>query len=179
MVRHIFVCCPQGWNALSGGFRIGRCGQLCRMPGKADSTLTWIGVGAILLGAVALRFTDRLWLVDSLEALGLGETGDFWVGLLVGIAWYTFPLVIWLTDRLSHRGTRRGKGTVRLWIFVALGAAVIVALPNRYDSAYNDALDNRTPGFQLGLIIGCVPFMLFGLALLVVMRVLDRRRPSA
>ncbi len=79
-----------------------------------------------------------------------------------------------LVDKLAGRGRSRGKGTIRLWIFVVLGAMVIVALPNRYDSAYNAALDERVPGFQLGLLVGCIPFLLFGLVLLVVMRWLDR-----
>ena len=73
-----------------------------------------------------------------------------------------------LADKLAGRGRSRGKGTIRLWIFVVLGAMVIVALPNRYDGAYNAALDERVPGFQLGLLVGCIPFLLFGLVLLVV-----------
>jgi hypothetical protein len=64
---------------------------------------------AVVVGGVALRFTDRLWLVDLFDAPGLSETGNFALGFGVAAAWYVFPLIVALVRKLSGwRSPRAG-----------------------------------------------------------------------
>jgi hypothetical protein len=121
---------------------------------------------AVVVGGVALRFTDRLWLVDLFDAPGLSETGNFALGFGVAAAWYVFPLIVALVRKLSGwRSPRAGWATVALSIFAALGAVAIAAFPNRYGGAYNEALDDRVPGFSAGIFAGTVPMLIFGLVI--------------
>jgi hypothetical protein len=64
------------------------------------------------------------------------------------------------------------RGTVMLSIFAALGALVIAAFPNRYGGAYNEALDDRVPGFSAGLFAGTVPLLIVGLVIWIGSKVL-------
>jgi hypothetical protein len=134
---------------------------------------TWAIPIAIVVVGVALRFTDRLWLVDALDVPGRSETGNFVIGFVVGAAWYVFPLILLLVRRLSGRRSPRAAGaTVVLSIFAALGAVAIAALPNRYGGAYNEALDDQVPGFSAGILAGSVPLLIFGLVIWISSKVL-------
>ncbi len=133
----------------------------------------------IVVGGVALRFTDRLWLVDVFDVPGLSETGNFALGVVVGAGWYVFPLIVLLVRNLfGRRGLRATRATVVLAIFAALGAVAIAALPNRYGGAYNEALDDQVPGFSAGIFAGSVPLLILGLVIWIGSKVLawrDRR----
>jgi hypothetical protein len=129
---------------------------------------------AIVVGGAALRFTDRLWLVDVLDVPGLSETGNIALGFGVGAAWYVFPVIVLLERKLSgQRGPLKTSPTVVLSIFAALGAVSIAAFPNRYGGAYNDALDDQVPGFSAGIFAGTVPLLIFGLVVWIGSKVLD------
>jgi hypothetical protein len=141
---------------------------------------------AIVLGGIGLRITDRRWLVDLFDLPDLSETGNFVLGFGAGAGWYVFPLIVLLVRKLSGRRHIRGVGaTLGLTIFATLGAAAIAAYPNRYDSAYNGALDDQVPGFSAGIVAGSAPVLIFGLAIWIGIKVLEwqartrRKRPTA
>jgi hypothetical protein len=141
-----------------------------------DRWHTWAIPIAIVVAGVALRFTDRLWLVDVFDAPGLSETGNFALGLLVGASWYVFPLIVRLVRKLSgRRSPRATRATVVLSIFAALGAVAIAALPSRYGGAYNEALDDQVPGFSAGIFAGAVPLLILGLVIWIGSKVLAWR----
>jgi hypothetical protein len=136
----------------------------------------WAIPSAVVVGGVALRFTDRRWLVDLFDAPGLSETGNFALGFVVAAAWYVFPLIVALVRKLSGLPSpRAGWATVALSIFAALGAVAIAAFPNRYGGAYNEALDDRVPGFSAGIFAGTVPMLIFGLVIWIGSKVLTWR----
>jgi hypothetical protein len=141
-----------------------------------DRWHTWAIPIAIVVCGIALRFTDRLWLVDVFDAPGLSEAGNFALGFVVGAAWYVFPLVVLLVRKLSGgRSPRAARATVVVSLFAALGAVAIVALPNRYGGAYNEALDEQVPGFSAGIFAGSVPLLIFGLVIWIASKVLTWR----
>jgi hypothetical protein len=140
-----------------------------------DQWHAWVIPFVIVFVAVALRFTDRLWLVDVFDMPRLGETGNFALGLVVGAAWYVFPLVVWLARKLSGGRSPGAVGTtVVLSIFAALGAVAIAAFPHRYEGAYNEALDDQVPGFSAGIFAAAVPVLIGGLVIWIGSKVLDR-----
>jgi hypothetical protein len=141
-----------------------------------DRWHAWAIPIAIVVGGVALRFTDRLWLVDLLDVPDLSETGNFALGFVVGAAWYVFPLIVALVRKLSGwRSPRAGWATVVLSMFAALGAVAIAAFPNRNGGAYNEALDEQVPGFSAGIFAGTVPMLIFGLVIWIGSKVLTWR----
>jgi hypothetical protein len=141
-----------------------------------DRWHSWAIPIAIVVGGVALRFTDRLWLVDLLDRPGLSETGNFALGFVVAAAWYVFPLIVRLVRKLSGRRDPPGiSATILVSIFAALGAVAITAFPNRYGGAYNEALDDQVPGFSAGIIAGTVPLLILGLLIWIGSKVLDWR----
>jgi hypothetical protein len=137
---------------------------------------TWAVPIALIVGGVALRITDRLWLVDLFDVPDLAEAGNVALGFVVAASWYVFPLIVRLVVKLSGRRLPSGTGaTLVVSIFAALGALAIAALPDRYDSAYNEALDDRVPGFSAGIVAGTVPLLILGLVLWIGSKVLDWR----
>jgi hypothetical protein len=131
---------------------------------------------AVVVGGVALRFTDRLWLVDLFDAPDLSETGNFALGFVVGAGWYVSPLILALVRKLSGwRNPGATWATVVLSIFAALGAVAIAAFPNRYGGAYNEALDDQVPGFSAGIIAATVPLLILGLVIWIGSKVLAWR----
>jgi hypothetical protein len=161
------------------GLELGSAGHDLGVAEDRDPWHIWAIPIGIVVGGVALRFTDRLWLVDLLDVPGLSRTGNIAFGFVVAAAWYVFPLFVLLVRKLSGgRSLRATQGTVVLSIFAALGAIAIAAFPNRYGGAYNDALDDQVPGFSAGLFAGTVPLLIFGLVIWTGSRVLtwrDRR----
>jgi hypothetical protein len=163
-------------------------GTLAPVARDRDPWRNYAIPAAIVVGGVALRSTDRVWLVDLLDAPGLSQTGNVALGCGVAAGWYLFPLIVRLVCKLSGRRTPSGAWeTLVLAMFAALGAVAIVALPNRYDSAYNEALGQRVPGFSAGLVVGSVPLLVLGLVIVIGTKVLDwdarrdrarRRRPG-
>jgi hypothetical protein len=145
-----------------------------------DRWHSWAIPIAIVVGGVALRFTDRRWLVDLLDVPGLSETGNFALGFVVGAGWYVFPLIVRLVGKLSgRRSPRAARATVVLSIFAALGAVAIAAFPNRYRGAYNEALDDQVPGFSAGILAGSIPLLILGLVIWIGSKVLAwRARPD-
>jgi hypothetical protein len=142
-----------------------------------DRWYIWAIPIAIVVGGVALRFTERLWLVDLLDVPGLSETGNVALGFVVGAGWYVFPLIVGLVRRLSGRRSPRTTwgATVVLSIFAALGAVAIAAFPDRYGGAYNEALDDQMPGFSAGIIAASVPLVILGLVIWIGSKVLTWR----
>jgi len=133
---------------------------------------------AIVVSGVALRFTDRLWLVDLLDVPDFSEAGNVALGFVVGASWYVFPLIVALARKLSGgHSPRATSATVVLSIFAALGAVVIAAFPNRYGGAYNEALDDQVPGFSAGIFAGTVPLLILGLVIWIGSKVLAWRAP--
>ena len=134
----------------------------------------------IVVGGVALRFTDRLWLVDVFDVPGLSGTGNFALGFVVAAGWYVFPLIVAPGPQplWTARAASATRATVVLSIFAALGAVAIAALPNRYGGAYNEALDDQVPGFSAGILAGSVPLLILGVVIWIGSKVLawrDRR----
>jgi len=141
-----------------------------------DPWHVWAIPIAIVVGGVALRFTDRLWLVDLFDAPDLSETGNFALGFVVTAAWYVLPLIVLLVRKLSGGRIPRAAGaTVVLSMFAALGAFAIAAYPNRHGGTYNEALDDQVPGFSAGLFAGTVPLLIFGLVIWIGSKVLTWR----
>jgi hypothetical protein len=146
---------------------------------------------AIVVGGLVLRFTDRVWLVDVFDAPGLSESGNFALGFVVGAGWYVFPLIVYLVRKLSLRAgpratrtagatrttrmTRATWATVVVSIFGALGALAIAGFPNRYGGVYNEALDERVPGFSAGILAGSVPLLILGVVIWIGSKLLDRQ----
>ena len=137
----------------------------------------WVIPFAFVGAGLALRFTDRLWLVDLFDVPNFSEAGNFALGVVVAAAWYVFPLIVGLVRKLTGRRIPSGfRGTVVVSIFAALGALVIAAMPNRYGGAYNDALDDQVPGFSAGLIAGTIPLLILGLVIWIGTKVLKLSR---
>jgi hypothetical protein len=134
--------------------------------------LNWIGPVVIVAAGVLLRLTDRLWLVDWFDAPSLSEGGNIALGIAVGAAWYTLPLL--LVGISLVFGARDRMATPALWLFGILGALAVAALPNRHDGAYNLALDDRVPGLTNGMIIGTIPLFFVGAVIWVANRVVSR-----
>jgi hypothetical protein len=136
----------------------------------------WAIPCAIVVCGVALRITDRSWLVDVLDGPGLSETGNVALGFVVGAGWYLFypPIVYLVRKRSGRRKRSTAWGTVGLSIFAALGAVAIAVFPNRYESAYNEALDDQVPGFSAGIVAGTVPLLILGVAIWIGNKVLAR-----
>jgi hypothetical protein len=136
--------------ASGGGLELVSAGHDRGVAHDRDRWYIWAIPIAIVVGGVALRFTERLWLVDLLDVPGLSETGNVALGFVVGAGWYVFPLIVGLVRRLSGRRSPRTTwgATVVLSIFAALGAVAIAAFPDRYGGAYNEALDDQMPGFS-------------------------------
>jgi hypothetical protein len=131
-----------------------------------DRWHSWALPIAIVVGGVALRFTDRLWLVDLFDTPGLSETGNFALCFAVGAGWHVFPLIVVLARKLAGRRSPRATGaTVVLSIFAALGAVAIASFPHRYGGAYNEPLDDQVPDFSAGIFAGTVPLLLLGLVI--------------
>lgn len=148
------------------------------MAEDQDRWHIWAIPIAIVVSGVALRFTDRLWLVDLLDVPDLSETGNFALGFVVGASWYVFPLIVALVRKLSgRRSPRATSATVVLSIFAALGAVALAAFPNRYGGAYNEALDDQVPGFSAGIFAGTVPLLILGLVIWIGSKVLAWRAP--
>ena len=142
-----------------------------------DRWAIWAVPVVILVGGIALRVTDRVWFVDLLDVPGLSERGNVALGFVVGAAWYMFfPPIAYLVGRISARGRPSAiTGALMLSMFAALGALAIVAFPNRYESAYNEALDGQVPGFSAGIVAGTVPLLTLGLVIWIGRKALDRQ----
>ena len=148
------------------------------MAQDLDRWHSWAIPIAIVVGGVALRFTDRLWLVDLFDVPGLSGTGNFAFGFVVAAGWYVFPLIVGLVRKLSGWWSPSAtRATVVLSIFAALGAVAIAAFPDRYGGAYNEALDDQVPGFSAGILAGSVPLLIVGLVIWIGSKVLAWRAP--
>ena len=137
--------------------------------------LTVVGALGILACGLALRVTDRLWLVDWFDAPSFSEAGNLALGIAVAAAWYTFPLLLFALGRLVGRDRRSATATPQLLIFAALGAFAVASYPNRRGGAYNEALADRVPGFTSGMLVGTIPLFVLGAGLFIFERVLSWR----
>lgn len=135
--------------------------------------LTVVGALAILACGLALRFTDRLWLVDCFDAPSFSEAGNFALGIAVAAAWYTVPLLLLALGRLAGWGRRGATATPQLLIFAALGAFAVASYPNRRGGAYNEALADHVPGFSWGMLAGTLPLLVLGAGLVLLNWVLS------
>jgi hypothetical protein len=137
--------------------------------------LTIAGAFLILACGLALRLTDRLWLVDLFDAPSFGEAGNFALGAVVAASWFVFPLVLVAVRRLTGSDRRSATTTPLLLVFATLGALAIAAYPNRRGGAYNDALDEQVPGFVAGMFAGTAPLLVLGACIAIANWVLSRR----
>ena len=135
--------------------------------------LNWLGPVAIVVCGVLIRLTDRPWLVDWFDAPSLSEEGNIGLGIAVGAAWYTLPLLV-IGIALVF-GARDRVASPALWLFGILGALAVAALPNRHDTGYNGELDDRVPGLTTGLIVGTIPLFLVGGVIWAANRLVSRR----
>jgi hypothetical protein len=141
---------------------------------EGGRSLIIAGAFVILACGLVLRLTDRLWLVDAFDAPSLSATGNFALGIAVAAAWYIFPLLLVGARRLTGSG-RQGAVGPALLVFATLGTFAVAAYPNRRGGAYNEALDDRVPGFAWGMLAGTIPLFILGAGIFIPERVLAWR----
>ena len=131
-------------------------------PGLPSDKQVWISAGLTLVLPLLLRLLDRLWVVTLLDALQGSRPVNVAVGAVCSAGWYTIPLAAVFAQR--HRNPRP---TWPWWAFLGLGFVTLMTLPTRGDSAYNDALADRVPGFVPGFVAGVVPLLALGLCMAI------------
>src|SRR5262245_28186991 len=104
------------------GLELGPAGHERGVAEDRDRWAIWAIPIAIVVCGVAIRFTDRLWLVDLFDGPGLSQSGNFTLGLAVAAGWYVFPLIVFLVRKVSGGRSVRATtpATVVLSIFAAL-----------------------------------------------------------
>lgn len=124
---------------------------------------------AVVPVALALRFTERAWLIEAMTAASRGSDG-FWVGAACASAWLLWALVVLVLNAVLRRlsGIDRLPTPLALPVFAALGGLAVLTAPNpRFPTAWDRTVDEALPRFFDGWVVGSLPLLVGGVGILL------------